>query len=570
MAGVLRAVPARFFSLGPTILLCCVPAPAAARVVINELYYDHPGADAGHEFIELAADDAGAFALAGCAVEFHNGAGTGWSVVWRAADADSVPRDGRFLIGGEQVLPAADAVVALALQNGPDAIRLVDATGAVLDLVGYGGLDDPPYVEATGVPPAPAGKSIARRQDGVDTGDNAADFAEAEPTPGRRNVARHDVAVVLGAGTAARAASDPRVAERIAVRVENRGLAPVPPGAVSVTLEDSSAAGVAPIATGTHRDGILPGDAATMVLRAALASGYHWLRARSTYAGDERDGNDAVELLRRAGRIPLLVSEVWSAPPAGCPQFVELFNAGDTPVNVGGFSLRDARARPVLITGGPRWLAPGAWMALTSDAPRLVACAGIGGDVAAVDGSWPVFNRTGGVVADSVVVLDAHGIPVDAVGYPGLTSASAGRSLERVDLFLHDGPPVWRVCDAPRGATPALPNTAFLDHPAPAFRIEAAPNPFSPATGEILRVAIGAAPGIARVDVTVYDAGGRRVAVPGRATTLPALVVWDGRGDDGALARPGLYVVACEAWRADGTRASVQKVVVGCAALARP
>jgi hypothetical protein len=43
-------------------------------------------------------------------------------------------------------------------------------------------------------------------------------------------------------------------------------------------------------------------------------------------------------------------------------------------------------------------------------------------------------------------------------------------------------------------------------------------------------------------------------------------MVWDGRDLTGRIVPPGIYVVACEALLADGTRAGVQKVVVGCAA----
>jgi hypothetical protein len=68
--------------------------------------------------------------------------------------------------------------------------------------------------------------------------------------------------------------------------------------------------------------------------------------------------------------------------------------------------------------------------------------------------------------------------------------------------------------------------------------------------------------------VSVFDAGGRRVADVGGAAAFPAVLLWDGRDRAGNTVRPGIYVVACELLRDDGTRAAVWKVVVGCAGVA--
>jgi hypothetical protein len=96
------------------------------------------------------------------------------------------------------------------------------------------------------------------------------------------------------------------------------------------------------------------------------------------------------------------------------------------------------------------------------------------------------------------------------------------------------------------------------------------PNPFFPARGDLLRVAMTPAPVVARVDAWVYDLDGRRVAALGGVASFPALLVWDGRGADGAPARPGIYVVAVEMLGVDGARLGVERVVVGCARASLP
>jgi hypothetical protein len=96
-----------------------------------------------------------------------------------------------------------------------------------------------------------------------------------------------------------------------------------------------------------------------------------------------------------------------------------------------------------------------------------------------------------------------------------------------------------------------------------------APNPFAPWGGDVLRVAVDGVPEATRVVLHAFDIDGRRVAEIGAAGALPAVFLWDGRDDGGAMVRPGLYVLACEAYDAGGARRAVLKAVVGCASRAR-
>ena len=542
--------------------------PALARIVINELYYDHPGTDTGHEFIELINTEIAPADISGTTIEFHNGTGTTWVLVWRAPAATVIAADGLFVLGGNLVTPLPDAVTTYSLQNGPDAIRLVDANGRVLDTLGYGALDDPLFAETMGAVRVPAGKSIARALDGVDSDDNSIDFVAATPTPGRHNVARRDAALVVGAATAARSARREPGIEHVGVRIENRGLVSIAAGDVALELSDSSEGVTEFSEAGTNRAEILPGHDERVVVNAALSRGYHWLAISLRDSLDEREDNNRVQLLRRVGRIPILVSEVWSSPREGCPQFVEWMNAGSAPVDVTGFSIRDERAHPVVIDADTLTLDPGAWIALSADPDHLAECvpAAPQARLFGVRGAWPTFNRSGGALADSILVFDRYGIVVDAVSYPAVPSASAGKSLERVDLFLHEGPAVWRLSDAAEGCSPAIANRAFIDTPAPRGHVAVTPNPFAPARGDLLRVAATPSVDVARIDVWVYDLDGHRLAALGGTTSFPSLFVWDGRRDDGVAVAPGLYIVATEMFRADGSRIEVDKVVVGCAA----
>ncbi len=556
---------------GVRLLFLFLPILSIARVVgagivVNELYYDHPGADAGFEFVEILNTGSEPVSLDGVALEFHNGAGAGWAVVWRAPNGIVLARDAPWVLGGAAVMPAPDVVFEMALQNGPDAIRLVDAQGSPLDMVGYGGLDDPVFVETLGAPTIVAGQSLARTPDGRDTNDNASDFAAATPTPGRRNVARDDIAPMLAAATPPRAGFDRAGTERVVIDVVNLGLASIPAAAVVVVARDSTALGTRDLAAARNAATIPPGAAERVVLEVALSEpGYHWLSIESRYAPDERPANDRVSLVRRVGRPSLLVSEVMTAPRAGCPQFVELYNNGRDAIDITGYALRDTRSRAASIDADSLVIEPRGFIVVAADASQLVVCVRGGARVLDVIGSWPAFNKSGGAFADSVIVTDALGIPVDGVAYPGVASGLTEHSLERVDLFAVTAPreAVWRLSQR-TGGSPGRAGAGVLEVP-PRASCEVSPNPFFPQRGDLLRVAVASTPGVASVVVRVYDTSGRRVRELGSASSFPAVLLWDGRRDGGDWVRAGVYVLACEAFATDGARVGVEKVVVGCA-----
>ncbi|MCH7549541.1 MAG: lamin tail domain-containing protein [Candidatus Krumholzibacteriota bacterium] len=549
------------------VVVVLVPVPARAQLVINEIYYDHPGSDDGHEFIELFNHSSQPVVVADCVVEFHNGAGEGFSEIWRGTGIGIINPGAVFSIGGRYVVPVPDAALESGLQNGPDAIRVI-VSGIVTDLAGYGGLDDPLYAETRGAAPVPAGMSTGRWPDGRDSGDNRTDFVALVPSPGRYNRPRVDAALVTSPSTPLAAVRRHSTDEPLEVRIENRGLSDIPSGAVCVSARDSSSTGVSHVGSVWNREVIGPGMVENVVVKVSLKEGYQWITTTLDYEGDERSHNNTLVFVRRVGVIALVLSEILSDPPPGAPQFVELYNAGTVPQDIAGFTMRDRTHAPSLITRSSRIVVPGAYVVITPDTIALAMTYGPlpPGSVLAFDGSWPTLNRTGSPVADSVVVLDAYGLLVEAVAIPPVPASVAGRSLERVDLFVSDGDAVWVASADPARATPGRAGQGVLTHAAALGTVDVSPNPFTPSQGDHLLVAITVVPGITRSVVTAWDSRGLVVATLGSSTVFPAVLAWDGVDRSGRILMPGLYVIAVEYYASNGARVGVDRVVVGCAA----
>jgi hypothetical protein len=533
---------------------------AVAGVVLNEVYYDHPGPDGGWEFVELFNNGAEQD-LTGWTIEVGDDGSAGWRVVWTGVSGDRVGADSLFLIAGEFVR-MADVVVRLGLQNGPDAIRLV-AAGIEVDRLGYGELSAANLFEGVSAADAASGFSLGRYPDGLDSDHNSNDFKVLEPSPGWRNRPLRNVAL-LPVGPR-RVALEPGVPVLAVVRVSNDGVDAVSLGAVTVTVADTF--GIELSAPAVNPISIASGEFWDASFTIVLTAGYHAIDVEVAYAGDERIGDDRIRLWRRLGAPPVIVSEVLSDPPAGCPEYIEIHNVGTVPRDVAGYRLRDAASDPALVTASSTPLEAGAFCVLTSSASALLEWfpALDAARVVEIDGSWPSLNHSGsGAFADSVVLADDLLLPVDVVAYPPQPSARRGRSLERVDLFPGTRPHSWIVSPDPSGGSPGRANSRGLKAPVLASAIDVTPNPFPVHGGTPLLITVPARADPVRTHVRVFDINGGLVADVGTSTQLPFVFIWDGRNRWGRSVRSGIYLIACENISLDDGSRVVERVVLGC------
>lgn len=171
---------------------CLAASDARALPLISEVYYDAIGTDDGRGFVELYGTPGSS--LDGLRLESING--DGGAVAVRLTLSGSFGGDGLFVVAdrrsdGSTDIADADLLLDFDLQNGPDSLVLLGASG-VLDAVGYGVFDTSQVFAGEGASASdgPAGTSLARRFANIDTGDNAADFVElAVPTPGSAPIA---------------------------------------------------------------------------------------------------------------------------------------------------------------------------------------------------------------------------------------------------------------------------------------------------------------------------------------------------------------------------------------------
>lgn len=156
-------------------------------VLINEFMYDSPGTDTA-TFIELRGTPGKD--ISGYKLVHINGSGGAEIKSFIFEPGTLIPADG-FLVLGDGTVANEDIVHPTFpdLQNGPDNLLLEDASGNVIDAVGYGDFGASHVFEGFGEPTYPAKEGYSLGRDGWKASqDNRTDFLSWRiPTPGAPN-----------------------------------------------------------------------------------------------------------------------------------------------------------------------------------------------------------------------------------------------------------------------------------------------------------------------------------------------------------------------------------------------
>ncbi len=178
------------------VLLTCVAASGGSGgtggggggdtlVRINEVMTGSTGA-AANEFVELVNAGSASADLSGFKLVYRSATGTADTTLATIPDGTVLAPGSFYLLAGSGYAGSAepDRSLATGLASSGGGVGLRDASGALVDSVGYGTATNA-FVETAPAPAPPTvdapGSSIARVPDGNDTNDNSVDFRVAQP-----------------------------------------------------------------------------------------------------------------------------------------------------------------------------------------------------------------------------------------------------------------------------------------------------------------------------------------------------------------------------------------------------
>jgi len=529
-------------------VLSCGAFPCGARVVINEVYYDHPGKDEGWEFVEIYNAGDAPLDLSLWSLESLDGASGRRTTVWTAPPDTRIAPGEFFCIAGSARNPAPGLLLKGTLGNGPDAVRLVSSSG-VADLVGYGACASSDLYESSPAADVAAGSSLARKPDGVDSDVNGADFVASAPTPGRRNFFQRDIGLrFAGDGSLpCRGARFP-----IKVMIDNHGLSPFA-GGVSILTEVSEGGVMASFARSELNLDLAASaaDSLDITLNAPPADRFT-VRAYCVEAPDENPSNDSAIVSIASSPGVVVINEIMYRPDKGMSEWIELENRSAEECNLVSWTMCDATGSRRLVSALDFMIAPGGFAILAKDsagfAREFPSCAA---PVKSPEDGWPSLNDADrGNVADIVALLDGGGVIVERISYRDLLGSERGRSIERISPDVcgdRDGG-IWHRCAARSGATPGRENTALIERMPRRHGIAVSPNPLCLARDRSAAITGDLAEGESGFFVRIFDLAGfevRRIfGESGGARVFSCR--WDGRANDNSPVRTGLYVCCVE------------------------
>ncbi len=202
----------------------------------------------------------------------------------------------------------------------------------------------------------------------------------------------------------------------------------------------------------------------------------------------------------------------------GVDDWVEIYNRGDAPVDIGGWHVSDNRFNPT------KWSFP----------PGTVLEAG---EYVAIDELTLGFSFSSSGDEEVVLCAADSTVGIDFIDYgPQNPDISEGRYPDGSSFWYTLASPSSGAANAPPIAVPAQ-----LPEPGRLRLLGNHPNPFNPKTN--IRFGLDRA---ARVEAVLFSAEGRRVRTlfVGQMSAGDHILVWDGRGSNGEVLPSGVYLLS--------------------------
>jgi hypothetical protein len=431
------------------VLLAAAFNMLSGEVVINELYYDHPGIDTGHEFLELYNTSDEQINLEGWHIEK---AGSQFSMIYTFP---SVFIDaGSFLVVGESEVEAADLFAVLAFQNGgsaTDGVRITSPDSLYTDTILYDSpntnnlTDDDGDIGYIFAPAVTPGYSLIRYPDGFDT-DCMSDWQQSHsPSPNSSNIISCDLAIINAEihTTAS--------LHYLYTQIQN----------LSTTSVDNSAGRLDIYYNNQPFDSILMGTIAPgkywdySLELGLLESGYHEVEIYLISIYDNNLDNNYLGCSLLEGFSSVRFNELMIKPITGETEWVELFV--DNPVdnfvdnfrivdaadNTGEFSLPDFTPFYQILCADIASL----MLSYGLEENQLLECLGL-----------PTLNNDG----DALYLMDRWGTVLDSMEYTAIAGSESGITWERCNPYSNQSN--WGHCISEAGHSAGKPNSIMYEN----------------------------------------------------------------------------------------------------------
>jgi hypothetical protein len=250
------------------------------------------------------------------------------------------------------------------------------------------------------------------------------------------------------------------------------------------------------------------------------------------------------------------INEVFPRATASCPEWIELFNTGNTTINLRGWYMGH-KGDSSLVSAGDVMVRPGGFCVVTRDTTQLSAAFPAAG-LAIQPAHWHALDN----YHDTLMLWDAGGIVCDSAGwdyrwFSPTGSAWVNQSLSRVSVRVSGFDRTAWVLSA--NPTPGDSNPEVAWRAAASVSLDIGPIPFTPnndGRDDYLSIKL-MLPAGATGSIAIYGFDGRKYYEV--APVVSPEILWNGKTSNGSTVPNGPFFVVAQTSGNNGSKSVIRK-----------
>lgn len=275
--------------------------------------------------------------------------------------------------------------------------------------------------------------------------------------------------------------------------------------------------------------------------------------------------------LAAAQQAPLLLSELLFQPRSGEAEYIELYNHGDTPLQLANYHivrvLHDSLATHYPLP--THTVMPHTYVAISKDIASVQACYHIQTGAVLIECNLPSYPNGGG----SVVVATADSIVVDRLDYSPMMHSrllrnKAGVALERrsFDRNTNDATNWFSASSLSGYGTPGYENSQSKEWLVEESAFEFSSTLLSPDGDDYqdeLEIKYQMSDGSLSARIDIYNARGQHVRqlLNNALLGTHGTIIWNGTDENEKTVMPGQYIVDITVYDLSGTQQTIRRAV---------
>jgi len=271
------------------------------------------------------------------------------------------------------------------------------------------------------------------------------------------------------------------------------------------------------------------------------------------YIKDSQDMDVSNNLLltthNTTGSHPLCINEIQAAPLENQPEWIELYNIFDFPLNISGWTIADENDT-LIIESSQKTVFQNEYLVIlqsSNDSLALKTHFTYLDTLPNFVFAWNLPSLNNG--DDILMLFDANGCMIDSIHYYSDWKEIEDNSLERINPHLAtENADNWDSSVDILGGTPGKKNSLYVEHIIPDVELTVTPNPLSYREKKSVLIEYNIPESISQINIRIFDMKGRmlRWLTDQQWVGSQGTVIWDCKNENGDVVPIGIYIVHME------------------------